>query len=110
MLPPGTTLIAGTTIATIPSATRSHGAARTVTTLDRKIWIATGVGEMFPITDRCGSPRPQATGLLIEMDVGFGNLTGDGPGFPMNRGDGRHITTDAGNPGPSPVRFPNPTS
>src|ERR1700704_3792646 len=30
------------------------------------------------------------------MDVGFGNRTGDGPGFPMSHGDGRRITTDAG--------------
>src|SRR3989442_13392953 len=96
MLYPGTTLIAGTMIATIPSATHSPGAARTVITSDRKIWIPTDVGEMFPITDRCGSPRQQMTGLLIEMAVGFGNLIGDGPGFPMNLGDGLRITTDAG--------------
>src|SRR4029077_9231669 len=89
-------LIAGTTIATIPSGTRSPGAGRTVITSDRKIWIPTDVGEMFPTTDRCGSQRQQMTGLLIEMAVGFGNLTGDGPGFPMNPGDGRRITTDAG--------------
>src|SRR6266481_4309381 len=96
MLYPGTTLIAGTTIATIPSATRSPGAARTVITSDRKIWIPTGVGEMFPTTDKCGSLRQQVTGLLIEMAVGFGSLIGDGPGFPMNPGVGLLITMDAG--------------
>src|SRR5436309_13914135 len=96
MLYPGTTLIAGITIATIPSATHSPGAAPTAITSDRKIWIPTGAGEMFPTTDRCGSQRQQTIGLLIEMAVGFGSLIGDGPGFPMNRGVGLLITMDAG--------------
>src|SRR6266850_8110968 len=30
------------------------------------------------------------------MVVGFGSHTGDGPGFPLSRGDGLHITMDAG--------------
>src|SRR5258705_14023235 len=30
------------------------------------------------------------------MAVGFGSPIGDGPGFPLNHGDGRHITMDAG--------------
>src|SRR6266478_938686 len=96
MRPPGTTSIAGITIVIIPFATRSHGAARTVITSDRKIWIPTGVGESFPTTGRCGCRRQEVTGLLIEMVGGFGNLIGDGPGFPMNLGDGHRITTDAG--------------
>ena len=52
---------------------------------------------MFPITDRYGSQQQrQVTGLLIGMGAGSGSHTGVGPGFPMNRGDGRRITTDAG--------------
>src|SRR6266576_429234 len=76
---------------------RSPGTAPTATMSDQKISTLMDVGAMFPTTDRYGSQQQrQVTGLLIGMDAGCGSHTGAGPGFPMNRGDGRRITTDAG--------------
>src|SRR5947207_15895153 len=53
-------------------------------------------GNVRRSTAAFGCPRKQRIGHRIEMDVGFGNLTTDGHGFPTSLGVGLHITTVAG--------------
>src|SRR5215831_16341927 len=61
-----------------------------------KIWIRTGIGNMFLIMIGSGCRQYRAGGPLIVMDVGPGSLTMAGPGSLMNRGVGPRTTMGAG--------------
>lgn len=53
-------------------------------------------GKIRPTTVMSGLRMLGRTGYPIMMAVGRGSLIGDGPGFPMNPGAGRLITTAVG--------------
>ena len=80
VLCPRTTLIAGTMIATMPSATHGPGAARTVV---RRIGRSGYLRTLAKFPDTAGAAaRGSFDWAPYRMAVGFGNLIGDGPGFP----------------------------
>src|SRR5713101_1454920 len=86
----------GTAIAITSSTARRAGATPTTTIRAARTLTHTATGAKSPTTAVYGF-RPQTrNGLRTAMAVGFMSLTTAGPGFPMNRGAGRRITTAAG--------------
>src|SRR5258708_2875244 len=86
----------GMMTATAPSSARQVGATRILITRAPTILTTTDIGEMYLTTAAYGFPNLALTGRRTAMAAGFMNPTTAGPGFRMNPGAGRHITTGAG--------------